>query len=51
MYAATGEGIYRDVYVAHVDAEMDHMVRQEKAGAGLDPWQAAFGVHAIAQSY
>ncbi len=51
VYAATGEGVYRDVYVAHVTAELDHMARQEKAGAGLDPWQAAFGVHAIAQSF
>ena len=51
VYAATGEGVYRDVYVAHVSAQMDHMARQEKPGEALDPWQAAFGVHALAQSY
>ena len=51
VYESTADGAYRDLYVTHVTAEMDHMARQEQAGEGLDPWQAAFGVHALAQSY
>jgi hypothetical protein len=44
VYDATADGVYRDLYVAHVTAQMEHLDR-------ADPWQAAFGVHAIAQSY
>jgi hypothetical protein len=51
VYESTADGTYRDLYVAHVTAEMDHMARQEQAGQGVDPWQAAFGVHALAQSF
>jgi hypothetical protein len=51
VYESTADGVYRDLYVAHVTAQMDHMARAEKPGEGLDPWQAAFGVHALAQSF
>jgi hypothetical protein len=51
VYESTADGVYRDLYVSHVNAEMDHMARQEQSGEGLDPWQAAFGVHALAQSF
>ena len=51
VYETTADGTYRDLYVAHVQAEMDHMARQEKKGEAFDPWQAIFGVYAVAQSY
>ena len=44
VYDATADGVYRDLYVAHVTAQMDRLDRN-------DPWQAAFGVHALTQSY
>lgn len=51
LYKSTGEDRFRDMYIAHVDAQMNVLERAKARGESIDPWQAAFGVHALMASY
>jgi hypothetical protein len=51
VYRAKKSTEYRDMYIAHVRTQMRLLHQHEQHGDGIDPWHAAFGVHAIAQSY
>ncbi len=46
IYEATGEVAYRRKYVEHVNAGMAFLKRQDS----VDPWHAAFAVHALSMS-
>jgi hypothetical protein len=51
LYAATGDGAYRDSFVDHMDAGVGQLRRAKAKGAEVDPWQAAFGVYALSYTY
>jgi hypothetical protein len=51
LYRATGKGEYQDMYVAHMESQLGDMAQAKKHGQGIDPWQATFGVYALAISY
>jgi hypothetical protein len=51
LYEATGKGLYRDMYVAHMKAQMAELGRMQKRGETIDPWYSAFGVRALVRSY
>ncbi len=51
VFQATGDVKHRDMYVAHVKAQMDGLAQWESQGKTVDPWVAAMGVHALAQAW
>ncbi len=51
LFEATGETRYRAKYVEHVEAGMRHLAAQKSEDQEIDPWHAAFAVHALSVSF
>jgi hypothetical protein len=51
LYEATNNGLYRDMYVSHMQAQLGELQRTAKKEETIDPWYATYGVRALVESY